>query len=66
MVYAALSVLLPGILMMRMTITAWKRQRHFGKFMRALHLIAMLQIMWSLGEGVGYMVGVPSLSLSDE
>ena len=66
MLYAALSVLLPGILMMRMTITAWKRQRHFGKFLRALHLMAMLQIMWSLGEGVGYMVRVRSLSASDE
>ena len=58
LVYAALSPLLPAILMLRMTLMAWKRQRHFGKFLRALHLIALLQICWSLGEGAGYLTGV--------
>jgi hypothetical protein len=57
-VYAALSPLLPGILMLRMSITAWKRRRYFGKFLRSYHLISILLISWSLGECVGYLRGV--------
>jgi hypothetical protein len=61
MVYTALSPLLPGILLLRLTVTAWQRRRHFGQFVRALPLIAMLQTSWSLGEGVGYLTGIRSL-----
>lgn len=57
-VYAALSPLLPGILMLRMTVTAWKRRRHFGKLLKSCHLIFLLLISWSLGECVGYLRGV--------
>ena len=57
-VYAALSPLLPGILMLRISVTAWKRRRHFGKFLRSCHLIVILLTSWSLGECVGYLRGV--------
>ena len=57
-IYAVLSPLLPGVLMLRMTVTAWKRRRHFGKFLRSCHLIFILLISWSLGECVAYLRGV--------
>ena len=57
-VCAALSPVLPLILLRRMAFTAWNRRRHFGKFIRSIHLIALLQISWSFGEGVGYLTGV--------
>jgi Glycosyl transferase family 2 len=53
-VYAALSPLLPLILLLRMAGTAWKRRRHFAKFLRALPLTVVLVTVWSIGEGVGY------------
>ena len=58
LVYAALSCLLPAILILRLGRTAQQRGRHFGKFLRALPLILALQISWSLGEGIGYLAGV--------
>lgn len=56
--YALLSPVLPVVLMRRMFITAWKRRTRFRKFLRSIHLIVMLQISWSVGEGVGYLTGV--------
>lgn len=58
LIYAALSPLLPAILMLRMADTAWKRRRHFGAFLKALPFTAMLLISWSLGECLGYLTGV--------
>lgn len=58
--YAALSPLLPAILMLRMTMTAWDRRRHFREYVQALPLIALLVAVWSLGEGLGYVMGVRS------
>jgi hypothetical protein len=58
--YAALSPLLPAILLLRMTKTAWERRRHFRAYVQALPLIALLVTVWSLGEGVGYVRGVRS------
>lgn len=55
LVYAALSPALPGILLLRMAMTAWKRRRHFRKFLRALPLTVALVMVWSLGEAVGYL-----------
>ena len=53
--YAVLSPLLPLILLLRMAGTAWKRRRHFAKFLRAFPLTAVLVTVWSIGEGVGYV-----------
>ncbi len=58
LMYAALSPLLPAVLLGRIGATAWKRGRHFWKFLRVIHLIAILQISWSLGEGIGYLTGI--------
>jgi hypothetical protein len=58
--YAALSPVLPAILLLRMTMTAWSRHRHFREYIQALPLIALLVAVWSLGEGLGYVMGVRS------
>ena len=55
--YAALSPLLPFVLLLRMTKTAWQRGRHFREYVQALPLIAILVAVWSLGEGLGYLTG---------
>ena len=59
MIYAVCSPLLPAILVLRMARTAWIRRTHFGAFLRALPLIAVLVTIWSAGEGVGYATGRP-------
>jgi len=55
---ALLTPLLPAVLTVRIATTAWKRRRLFWKFARSVHLIIMLQLSWSLGEGLGYLTGV--------
>jgi hypothetical protein len=57
-VYALLTPALPLVLTARIAATAWKRRRRFGKFLRTMHLIVLLQTSWSLGECVGYLRGV--------
>ncbi len=56
--HALMTPLLPAVLTARIATTAWKRRRLFWVFLRSVHLIAMLQISWSLGEGVGYLAGI--------
>ena len=58
LLYAALSPVLPGVLMLRIAQTAWARRRHFRQFLGSFHLTALLLASWSLGEGVGYLTGV--------
>lgn len=60
--YAALSPVLPFILLLRMTKTAWQRGRHVREYLQALPLIATLVAVWSVGEGLGYVTGVRSTS----
>jgi len=55
LIYAALSPLLPLLIMSRMTATIWKRRRLFGKFVSAAPLTALLTCSWSAGECVGYL-----------
>jgi hypothetical protein len=53
--YAALSPVLPGVMLYRLAVIAWSRRRHFRKFLSAAPAIAILLASWSLGEGVGYL-----------
>jgi hypothetical protein len=55
--YAALSPILPVVLLTRMARTSWRRGS-FATFGRAVPLIGMLLVTWSAGEGVGYLLGV--------
>jgi hypothetical protein len=58
-VYAALSPLLPAVLLLRMARTARERGS-FGTFVRAMPLIGLLLVTWSAGEGIGYLFGLES------
>jgi hypothetical protein len=52
--YAALSPILPLVMVERMALIAWRRRRHFARFIRSLPLIALLACAWSAGECAGY------------
>lgn len=58
LILAIMAPVLPVLLTARIGMTAWKRRRLFGRFVRSLHLIVILQISWSLGEGLGYLLGL--------
>ena len=53
--YAALSPLLPGMLLLRMTVNVMRKGRCMGAFWKALALTGILTAAWSLGEMVGYV-----------
>jgi len=55
LVFALLSPLLPGVVALKMTMTAIRKRRNFGKFLKALPLILILLASWGLGEMVGYL-----------
>lgn len=56
--YAVASPLLPPLLLLRMASTAWQRRRHFGKFIGAAPLAALLLCGWSAGECAGYVAAM--------
>jgi hypothetical protein len=55
LIHAALSPVLPLVLVLRMATIAWERRRLFGKFVRAAPLTALLLVSWSIGECAGYL-----------
>jgi hypothetical protein len=55
--WAVLSPLLPGLILVRMTLLAWKKRRTLAAFLKALPLTAALTVSWSWGELVGYATG---------
>lgn len=54
-IYAALSPVLPLVLVSRMSMNAFKKGRHTGKFLEALPLVILLTFSWSCGEFIGYI-----------
>lgn len=54
-VYAVLSLALPLLLLIRMTLTVARKGRRVGAFLKAFPLTALLTLSWSLGELVGYL-----------
>jgi hypothetical protein len=58
-IYAVLSPVLPGVLVLRMVKTAWAKRSSFSKFLKSLPIILMLLSSWSVGELVGYLTGRP-------
>jgi hypothetical protein len=54
LVYAALTPLLPAVLLARIARTTIQRGRHVGAFLRALPLTGVLTACWSCGELAGY------------
>jgi Glycosyl transferase family 2 len=56
-IYAALSPVLPLILLGRMSVNVFKKRRCIGAFVKALPLTAALTVSWSSGELTGYLTG---------
>lgn len=57
--YAALSPVLPLLLLGRHTRLQARKRVQFGRFLRVSPLVALLLAAWSLGEVVGYVTGRP-------
>lgn len=55
--WAVFSPCLPALMLVRMTMLAFKKRRTFGHFVRALPLTAILLVYWSFGEFIGYATG---------
>ena len=60
LLYATLSPVLPLVMVERMALTAWRRRRHFVRFIRALPLVVLLACAWSAGECAGYAGSSPA------
>ena len=52
--YAILSPLLPGVLLLRMTVNLMRKGRNLLTFVKTFPIIALLTTSWSCGELVGY------------
>lgn len=57
--FAAMSVLLPFVLTLRLLRGTLARKRDFGRFLACLPLVFLLQVVWALGEFTGYATGDP-------
>jgi hypothetical protein len=55
--WAAATFLLPFLLVARITAAVFGRKRHRGWLVRALPLILLFSVMWSIGECAGYLTG---------
>lgn len=55
--YAALSPLIPAVLLARVARKVFAGRRHRATFMAALPVTALLAAVWSLGEATGYVTG---------
>ncbi len=55
LIYAALTPVLPGVLLLRMAVNVLKKRRCFSDFLKALPLTVMLTLSWSCGELVAYL-----------
>jgi hypothetical protein len=62
LVYGVGSLVLPPLLLARVTRTVLQKRRHLGKFAATLPLVALFLTVGACGEMVGYLLG-PGLSL---
>jgi hypothetical protein len=63
LVYGVGSLVLPGLLMLRVTRTAMSKGRNLGRFAASMPLIALFYTVGAAGESIGYLIG-PGDSLS--
>jgi hypothetical protein len=59
LIYAALSPVLPFVLLLKQCHNVLHTKRNLAAFLKALPLTALLDVAWSCGEFVGYVTGRP-------
>ena len=57
---AAVSPLLPGLVALKLGMTAWRKRRNFSKFVQAFPLVLLLLMGWGFGELLGYLTRRPA------
>lgn len=55
--WAGASLLLPPLLLGRLTKNVVRRRTHLGWYARAFPLVVLFSVAWSVGEMVGYLTG---------
>jgi hypothetical protein len=55
--WAGATVVLPSLLIARVTRNVVRRRRHLGWYLRSLPLVVLFSTTWSIGELVGYLTG---------
>lgn len=55
--WAAGSLLLPGLLVARLTRNVLRRRMYLGWYVRSFPLVVLFSVTWSIGELVGYLTG---------
>lgn len=63
-VWAAATLLLPPVLVLRAARNAFGRGRHRRAFLRALPALLLVTCAWMAGEMLGYLTGAPARSLT--
>lgn len=65
-IYAVFSILLPGLLVMRVAKNVFLKKRAIGKFFVTFPAITFLSVAWAWGEFVGYLTGESVKSLTPD
>lgn len=55
--WAAGALLLPGLLVTRLTRNVLRRRMHVGWYVRSFPLVVLFSVAWAAGELVGYLAG---------
>ena len=53
---------LPGLLLVRQVGLAFGRGRHRGALVRCLPILVVMDLVWALGEAIGYSTGIGTSS----
>ena len=63
---AILSILIPPLLLFRITMQVYRKNRWIGQFIRCLPTLVLLSVVWGWGEFLGYLTGKPASSLASK
>jgi hypothetical protein len=58
--FATVSPVLPGLVALKLAMTAWGKKRNFLKFVQAFPLVLLLLMGWGFGELLGYLTRRPA------